>query len=340
MGSAAVAACTGTATSWTRRRTPAVARSPAASRSEPATYGGRSSFPRAYVPAVRCPRALAVGALLPRCGAWEGGRRAAAGVAEGCTSAAAHRKASGVHVNPYYADDMVTLYLGDCLEVMAGLPDASVDAVVTDPPYSSGGRRENARSLRRSMTRAVEDDDWIRGDSMSTAGFVWLLRACGVQWRRVLTPGGHVLAFIDWRMAGNLAAALESADLRQHPTLVWDKTHFGMGAIFRNQYELIVHMSAGTPRPPARRDVGNVLRFPAVRDGDHPTEKPQPLLGALLSVVCPSGAVLDPFAGVGTALTAARMRGLRAVGIEADERYCEIAARRLAQDVLPLPALT
>jgi len=238
-------------------------------------------------------------------------------------------------VTPYYEDDSVTLYHGDCLDVMASLPEASVDTVLTDPPYSSGGRRENSRSLRKSMTRRVEDDDWIRGDAMSTPGFVFLLRECGIQWRRVLRPGGHVLTFIDWRMAPNLGAALETADLRQHPTLVWDKATLGMGAIFRNQHEFIVHMSAGTPIDPQRRDVPNVLRFAKVRDGDHPTEKPAALLQTLLSVVSPSGAlVLDPFAGSGSTLSAAKDTGRRAIGIEADERYCEIAAKRLAQDVL------
>jgi site-specific DNA-methyltransferase (adenine-specific) len=238
-------------------------------------------------------------------------------------------------VKPYYADESVTLYHGDCLEVMGELGVATIDAVLTDPPYSSGGRRENARSIRKSMTRAVEDDDWIRGDAMSTAGFIYLLRLCGIQWRRVLKPGGHALSFIDWRMASHLAAALETADLRQHPILVWNKGKIGMGAVFRNQHEFIVHVTAGNPSDPQRRDVANVLTFPPVRDGDHPTEKPEPLLRTLLSVVCPpSGLVLDPFAGSGSTLSAARSLNLTAVGIEADERYCEVIAKRFAQGVL------
>lgn len=238
-------------------------------------------------------------------------------------------------MKPYYSDESVTLFHGDCLEVMASIDEQSVDAVLTDPPYSSGGRRENSRSLRKSMNRAVEDDDWIRGDAMSTNGFVFLLRSCGVQWRRILRPGGHVLSFIDWRMWGSLAAALESADLRQHPLLVWDKGRLGMGAIFRNQHELIVHMSAGNPLTPQRRDVPNVLTFPPVRDGDHPTEKPGDLLETLLSVVAPPTAVvLDPFAGSGSSLYAARRLGMSAIGIEADERYCEVIASRLSQGVL------
>ncbi|WP_239000977.1 DNA-methyltransferase [Jiangella asiatica] len=236
---------------------------------------------------------------------------------------------------PYYRDDQVTLYLGDCIEVMESLPDRTVDAVLTDPPYSSGGRRENARSIRKSMNRGVEDDDWIRGDAMSTTGFIYLLRLCGIQWRRVLKPGGHALSFIDWRMAPNLVAALETADLRQHPILVWDKAKLGMGAIFRNQHEFIVHVTAGNPSDPQRRDVPNVLRYPSVRDGDHPTEKPGALLQTLLSVVTPPGGlVLDPFAGSGSTLQAARALGHSAIGIEADERFCEVIAKRLDQGVL------
>ena len=205
-------------------------------------------------------------------------------------------------MDPYYSDAAVTLYLGDCLEVMAGFDSASVDAVITDPPYSSGGRRENARSLRKSMLRETADVDWIRGDAMSTNGFTWLMRMCGVQWRRLLTPGGHALSFIDWRMWPTLAAALESADLE-----------------------------------PYRRDVANVLRFPAVRKGTHPTEKPEPLLRTLLSVVAERGQlVLDPFAGSGSTLSAARSLGIRSIGVEADERYCEVIANRFDQTSLDL----
>jgi site-specific DNA-methyltransferase (adenine-specific) len=233
---------------------------------------------------------------------------------------------------PYYEEAGIRLYHGDCLEIMGLFWDQCVSTVLTDPPYSSGGRRENARSIRKSMKRADKDEDWIHGDAMSTQGFVWLMRQCGIEWRRVLAPGGHALTFIDWRMAPNLAAALESADLRQHPMLIWDKATIGMGAIFRNQHEFIVHMSAGNPCEPQRRDVGNVLRFPAVRDGVHPTEKPVSLLHTLLSVVTPAGGtVLDPFAGSGSTLVAARDLGRSAIGIESDERWCEQAARRLAQ---------
>lgn len=231
-----------------------------------------------------------------------------------------------------YKSPRATFYLGDALQVMRELPSGEVAAVLTDPPYSSGARRENARSMRKTMLRSMEDEQWIRGDALGTQGFLWLMREAGLQWRRLLIPGGHALTFTDWRMSPNLAAALETADLRQHPTIVWNKTYFGMGAIFRNQYELIVHMSAGSPLAPLRRDVGNLIPCKPVRSGDHPTEKPIDLLETLLTVVCPpGGVVLDPFAGVGTTGEAALRSGRKFVGIEADPAFAEIAAARLAK---------
>lgn len=250
-------------------------------------------------------------------------------IPEARTSSAIMPNPDPAVIEPSYADDRCTMYFADALETLAMLPTASVDAVVTDPPYSSGGRRENARSIRKSMIRSMDDDDWIMGDGMSTAGFVWMMRTLAIEARRVLKPGGHLLAFIDWRMHSNLAAALESADLRQHPTLVWDKTQIGMGAIFRNQHEWICHFTAGSPIPPQRRDVGNVIACPPVRDGDHPTQKPIPLMRTLVSVVCPEGGtVLDPFAGAGSTGVGAILEGRRFVGCEGSKHFVDVAVRR------------
>ncbi len=222
------------------------------------------------------------------------------------------------------------LHHGEALAFLRTLPNASVDAVITDPPYSSGGRRENARSIRKSMVRTVEDAEWIAGDGMSTNGFVWMVRCMALEARRVLRPGGHLLSFIDWRMYPSLSGAIESADLRQHPTLVWDKTQFGMGAVFRNQHEWIGHFTAGTALAPQRRDVANVLRSPPVRDGEHPTQKPVALLRTLVSVVAPKGGVvLDPFMGSGTTGVAALLEGRRFIGSELTEHYYRVAQDRI-----------
>lgn len=228
--------------------------------------------------------------------------------------------------------DQSKMIEGEALATLRSLPAESVDLILTDPPFSSGGRRENSRSLRTSMNRGTEDAAWIAGDAMSTNGFLWTMREIGWEARRVLKPGGHLLAFIDWRMSANLSAALESADLRQHPTLVWDKTYFGMGSIFRNQHEFIIHMSNGAPVPPQRRDVGNVIQCKPIRGGLHPTEKPVPLLRTLISVTCPAGGlVVDPFAGSGATGVAAAEEGRTFLGVELSPEYAAIAAKRLAE---------
>lgn len=224
----------------------------------------------------------------------------------------------------------VTLFHGDCLEEMKKLAPNSIDAVVTDPPYSSGTRREGAKGIRKAMTRGHEDETWFGTDSLTTNGFVWLMRACAVEWQRVLKPGGHALVFIDWRMMPPLAGAIESADLRHAGLLVWDKTYFGMGSCFRNQHELILHFTKGVGTPPRRRDVGNVLSFKPIRNGEHPTEKPIDLMRTLISVVAGSGdAILDPFAGSGATLTAGVLEGCNVIGVERDPQYSEIARKRI-----------
>jgi DNA modification methylase len=235
-------------------------------------------------------------------------------------------------VKPYWvsSDGRLVIYHGDTLEVMRSLPSLQADAVLTDPPYSSGTRREGAKGVRKAMNRTVEDAEWFTTDCLTTDGFVWLMRAAAMGWKRHLVPGGHALSFIDWRMALPLAGAMESADLRKLGMLIWDKTYFGMGAYFRNQFEVVLHFTHGRSRPSYRHDVGNVLRCPPVRDGDNPTQKPVLVLCDLLSVVCPpDGLVLDTFMGSGSTLAAAHALGMRAIGIEVDEQACEKAARRL-----------
>lgn len=241
-------------------------------------------------------------------------------------------------VTPYYSDDLVTIYHGDALRLLAEMPDESVDTVLTDPPYSSGTRREAAKTLRaKSMLRS--EREWFGTDSLTTNGFTWLMREIAVECHRLLRPGGHLFSFIDWRMMPVLSGAIESADLRPMSLVVWDKGHFGMGAHFRNQHELILHFAKGDPAAALRHDVSNVIRQRTVPDSDHPTQKPTALLGVLLSVVTPKGGtVLDPFAGSGSTLVAAADAGMKAIGIEREAGYCSMIERRRSQEVLGLSA--
>jgi DNA modification methylase len=222
------------------------------------------------------------------------------------------------------------ILLGDCLEAMDTLAPASFDVVLTDPPFSSGTRKEGSKGVRKSMLRATEDEEWFATDSLTTHGFIWLMRQCALRWKRLLKRGGHAFIFIDWRMAPHLAAAIESADFRHKMTLVWNKTYFGMGDCFRNQHEFVLHFTNGMGRKPSRLDVGTVLSHPPIKDGKHPNEKPVPLLREILSVVGrPGDRVLDPFCGSGSGGIAAVLQRMEFVGIDSDPGFVEVSRDRL-----------
>jgi DNA modification methylase len=242
-------------------------------------------------------------------------------------------------MTPYYQDDLVTIYHGDAFAVMQDLPDASVAAVITDPPYASGVRAEVNRTTSGAMVRGVK---WrqkpIENDQMTTAGYVWMMREVAFESRRLLVDGGSFLAFIDWRNWPNLLGAVESTNLRVNQMVVWDKAMYAMGRGFRAQHELVLWASKG-PATVEDHSVGNVLTHPRIANDQHPAAKPVALLASLIRVpTAPGDTVLDPFMGTGPTLEAARLLQRRAIGIEIEERYCEIAARRCSQEVLGLSA--
>ena len=228
-------------------------------------------------------------------------------------------------MKPYYEEDGSMIYHGDALDVLDDL-DCAIDAVLVDPPYASGARMEAAKSSSGSMLRAGRFHDRpIELDQMTTTGFVWLLRALAYRCRDLLPDGGSFLSFIDWRQYPNLVGALETVNLRVQAMIVWDKGSMGLGNGFRAQHELIVHAAKGVPTI-YNKSRGNVLRYGRQEIVDHPSPKPVALLGMLLDVVTPRGGiVLDPMMGCGATLRAAKDQGLRAIGIEIEESYCEIA---------------
>jgi DNA modification methylase len=239
-------------------------------------------------------------------------------------------------VGQVYRTERATLIQGDCLEVMDSLPDRSVDAVVTDPPYCSGAIGESQRvsakgqGLRSGTIRKL---GWFVGDNMGTAGLAWLLRQLAIKCRRIIRPSGSVSIFCDWRMLPNITPAVESAGLRYQDLLVWDKGRMGLGNGFRRQHELILHFTLGSPIY-HHKGTSNVLQASRVRAADrqHQTEKPVGLLVDIIGVVSPTtGVVLDPLAGSGTTGVACLQTGRKFIGIEISGEYCRIAKERIAK---------
>lgn len=211
-------------------------------------------------------------------------------------------------MTPYYADEWVTLYHGDCRETPAWL---AADVLVTDPPYGIKHSSNKPGAPRRGDQIANDGDVSVRDG--------------------VLGAWGDRPAVV----FGSCRQPVPPMAVRG--TLVWDKGgHVGMGDLSLPWKQNWEHIYVAGPGFSGRRGSG-VLRVnalvPWAGEVTHPHEKPVELLRLLLDK-CPPGAVADPFAGSGTTLRAAKDMGRKAIGVEIEERYCEIAARRLAQGVL------
>ncbi len=232
-------------------------------------------------------------------------------------------------MKPYYAENGITIYHGDCRDVLPQLKD-SADLLFTDPPYgmqwagqgttsqqaniAADGVRQGVRTVRQMLFEAVP----------------------------LLARDAHLLIFCHWQSWPDFYDAI-SPHCKIRNALIWHKATGGMGNSrldYIRDYEVILY---GTRD--ATREIGgngsysNVLSgFSRIGEGRrHPSEKPLHLIQHLVERHCPvSGVVLDPFLGSGTTLEAARLMGRRAIGIEIEERYCEVAAQRLAQEVLAL----
>lgn len=219
---------------------------------------------------------------------------------------------SGTAMTPYYQDDLVTLFHGDCREIGAWL---EADVLVTDPPYGMALRSGRGGAFGESKI-AGDEDVRLRDEILQR----WGQRPAVV--------------FGRWSVARPTAT---------RAVLTWDKgEHVGMGDLglpWKPNTEEIYILGSGF----AGHRGSSVLRSLAIAGTvgqagkgtrHHPTEKPAALMASLISK-CPAGVVTDPFAGSGTTGVAAKMLGRAVVLVEADERYCEIAAKRLYQDALP-----
>ena len=217
-------------------------------------------------------------------------------------------------LEPYYADEWATIYHGDALDVLAVLQQDDFAVLVTDPPYGIGYR---SNSLRVTMARSINGDE---DTAVRDAALAW--------WGE-----RPALVFGTWRAPRPAGTQM---------LLVWDtKGALGMGDLslpWKPAHQEVYVLGRGF-KGPRTSDVLTCAPVQSMaRNGRvHPHQKPVALMAALLAK-CPAGPVLDPFMGSGTTLRAAKDLGRRCIGIEIEERYAEIAARRLEQDVLPLAA--
>jgi hypothetical protein len=219
-------------------------------------------------------------------------------------------------VKPYYDEGGVTIYHGDCLEV---LPAIEADVLITDPPYGTQFSAENPKGgYGRRQNAGLGPEGFVIANDGTTETRDELLGLWGSE---------------------RPAAVFGSPRLPDPPgewndRLVWDKKRPGMnGGPWRYRHETIFVRGEWVRVSDAATSI--ITAFP--EQSVHIHAKPLPLMISLVGAA-PPGTILDPFMGSGSTLRAAKDLSRVVIGIEIEERYCEVAAERLAQEVLDLGA--
>ncbi len=231
---------------------------------------------------------------------------------------------------------------GDCLKLLATLPDASVDAVITDPPYSSGGQFRGDRN-QSVASKYVNSDSFntcradFAGDNRDQRAFLTWCNLWMSECLRITKPGGVILCFTDWRQLPTMTDAIQCGGWVWRNLVTWWKPGVRMQrGRFSASAEYVVYGSRGVPNE-GEKSPQNVLQFQPTgsEDKEHIAEKPVDLLTCLMGVTPEGSTILDPFCGSGTTGVAARLSGRKFIGIEIDDNYVKIARRRIS-DAVPL----
>jgi len=231
------------------------------------------------------------------------------------------------------------IYQGDALAILKSFPDCYFDGVITDPPYSSGGAfrgdRMNTTSEKYQVTGTDKKYPDFSGDNRDQRSWTYWTMLWLSDCLRVSKPSAPICLFIDWRQLPSLTDAMQAAGWVWRGVAVWDKTEAArpnMGR-FKQQAEFIVWGSNGPmPENKAIGCLPGVFKH-IVRQDDkfHVTGKPTPLMRNIVKIVPEGGIILDPFAGSGTTLLAAKSMNRRYVGIEKEPAYFDIINKRLLE---------
>jgi len=230
---------------------------------------------------------------------------------------------------------------GDIMHILPTFPDNLFGGIICDPPYASGAADQNSKQkstaqkyCNANAKNVLPDFEGDAKDQRSWTRWMteWLIEA-----RRVTKPGAPICMFIDWRQLPNMTDALQWAGWLWRGVLVWDKTNSRpQRGRFRQQAEFVVWGSNG--HMPSDRNapvLPGVFRqaMPALVKRIHQTEKPLGVMRDICRIVEPDGIILDPFAGAGTTVLAAKLEGYSAVGLELSKHYATAAQARIEADV-------
>jgi site-specific DNA-methyltransferase (adenine-specific) len=228
-----------------------------------------------------------------------------------------------------------TLYLGDCLEIIPTLDP--VDALITDPPYSSGGQFRGDRTQKTNVKYVQTDSkltnrDEFAGDNRDQRAFLAWMTMWMARTLQIAKPGATCCIFTDWRQLPTMTDAVQCGGWVWRNLVTWWKPGVRMQrGRFSSSSEYIIYGSHGAPAE-GEKSPQNVLTFAPVggEDKEHIAEKPVALLEALIGITPAGGVVLDPFMGSGTTGVACQNMGRKFIGIEIDPRHFDTACQRVA----------
>jgi site-specific DNA-methyltransferase (adenine-specific) len=251
-------------------------------------------------------------------------------------------------MSPYYDHDGITIYCADARHILPTLQTGSIDFIFTDPPY--GHNNNNGDLIHRweaALGRLPCGEESPAGRPIANDGAVAneLIQWAFSEWDRLLSPGcccccccggggGPDPQFARWSLWLDKAVGFKQM-------VVWDKGPMGMGWHYRRSYETV--LVGEKPGAACRwfdttdriENIIRPIRKIIPQASDHPTPKPVSLAAHFIALhTRPGEVVLDCFAGAGSTLQAAKEGRRRAIGIEIEEQYCEMAAKRLSQEIL------
>ena len=221
-------------------------------------------------------------------------------------------------------DSRIKLYHGNSHELISELEDASIKAILTDPPYGINWKSNWVpKHEQKEILAGDKDLSWM-GDFL-------------IECERLLEPNGSLYIFSRWDKIGFIQGLVRNlTELNVRNCIVWDRIIHGLGDIssFAPVYDLILYVTKGKPKLLSDYRYTNLWSVNRERDREskHSTSKPVALFEKMM--ICstnPGDLVLDPFVGSGASLVAGNKLNRKMLGIEIDEAYCDIAASRLQQ---------
>ena len=219
------------------------------------------------------------------------------------------------------------IYCGDCLEVAKEIVNNSIDLVLIDPPYCSQNKARIGTRYNQSSGQLTKFDD------MSERIYRQFMKERLSLVFDKMKIESHVYVFVGWKYLRELMDCLELSSFRINKILVWDLCSIGGGYSWRNQHEFIIFGSKGVARPVNDRSLSTVLRYPRIKRGLHPFEKPVGLIKTIvLNSTKKHDVVLDMFSGSGTTAVACINTHRNFIGIDISREYCDIAEKRIKRE--------